>query len=720
VAWLRKVSRRDFLVAAGSGAAAGAAGLVLGFYGGTRRERWRKRVPDRGDAFAPNVFLAVHPDDGVTIWVSRSEMGQGVRTALPMIIAEELDADWRNVRIEQPEASLRYGEQATVASASVRSLWTELRQAGASARAMLVAAAAELWEVDERECRADVGAVVHEPTSRRVTYGQLVERAAKRDVPADAPLKSPDDFRLLGSRIPRLDVPEKVDGRARFGLDVRRPEMRYATIARCPEIGGTLGSFDAEKALASPGVRDVFEVSSGVAIVADHTWAAMQGRKALNVEWKAGPHASFSSEAAREELRRLAETDGVVASERGDLGAHLEPSKEAGTAEDEVIEADYEVPYLAHATMEPINCTAHVTGGRCEVWAPTQHPMNARLMAAKAAGLDEGNVTLWPTLLGGGFGRRARFAEVEEVVEIAKRTKEPTQLVWSREDDIQHDFYRPPALHRLRARLDSEGRPVAWHDRIVTPSLIGVDSAEGEVDGLAVDGAKELAYDIPNLRVEWVHADFPIPLGIWRSVGHSYNAYAVEGFMDELATRAGRDPVDYRLSLLRDARLKKVLEVAADRSGWGKALPEGRYRGVAAHACFGSYAAQVAEISIEDGAPRVHRVVCAVDCGLTVNPDTIEAQVEGGIVFGLTAALKGEITVTDGRIQQSNFHDYEMLRLPETPRVETHIVRSGEAPGGIGELSVPQIAPAVANALFQATGRRARRLPIRLDEGATT
>jgi isoquinoline 1-oxidoreductase beta subunit len=700
-----KVSRRELLLVAGSAGAAGAAGLALGIRTGMRRERWTKRVPPREQPLAPSVYLAVGADGLCTVWVTRSEMGQGVRTALPMIVAEELDADWSQVRIAHPVTNGNYGSLATAASESVRGLWTELRQAGATARAMLVEAAAAAWAVPAAECRAEAGQVLHPATGRRLGYGALAERAATLPVPRKAPLKDRSSFRLLGRRTPRLDVPEKVDGSGVFGLDVRLPGLRYAAVARSPRRGGRVARFDAARAAAVPGVRQVLPVEGGVAVVADTTWAAFKGRDALDVVWEPGPHLPSTPEIAAR-LRQLARSGaGVVARAEGD------PERELGSAPRR-LELLYEVPLLAHAAMEPPNCTARVGGGRCEVWAPTQDPDAVRAAAARVTGLAAANVLVRTTLLGGGFGRRTHPDEAIEAVTLAHRTGDPVQVVWSREDDIRHDHYREAAAHALRVAADRDGLPRAWLHRIASPSLIGLRSG---LDPIAVEGAADLPYTIPHLRVEWVGAELPVPVGIWRSVAHSHSAFAIECALDELAAQAGQDPLALRRRLLGGApRLRACLERAAAAAGWGRPLPPGRGLGLAAHSCYGSHAAQVAEVeAAPDGALRVLRVVCAVDCGQTVNPETIEAQVEGGIAFGLGAALHGEITVEDGAVVQSNFTDYPLLRIDEMPVVEVHILDSDAPPGGVGELAVPPIAPAVANALFAATARRLRTLPLR-------
>ena len=714
------LSRRGFLK---TGALAGT-GLVIGLY-----------LPGRGEtasaaaataSFAPNAWLSIDPQGKVTIWVGKSEMGQGVRTSMPMLVAEELEVEWASVRIEQALADKdRYGDQGTGGSTSVRTSWEPLRKAGATAREMLREAAAQSWKVDKSSCRAEKGAVVHTASGRRLAYGALAAAAAKLPVPREVPLKDPKDFRILGQRLHRLDTPGKVDGSAQFGIDIRVPGMLYATVARCPVFGGKAAGHDESRAKAVKGVRHVVAIPSGVAVVADSTWAAMQGREALEVRWDEGPNAGLTSAAIRRQFEEAAQRGGAVARKEGDAGAAL-----AGAARK--LEAIYEVPFLSHAPMEPQNTTARVGKDLCEVWSPTQVPNSVQTECAKALGIPPASVKVHTTLMGGGFGRRLEEDYAVEAVQVAKAVGAPVKVVWTREDDMRHDWYRPASYHRLSAGLDGDGRPAAWTHRVVAPSIVGQRWPQAIKNGLdesAVDGAANLPYGIPHILVDYVMSNTPVPTGWWRAVYNTQNGFVNECFIDELAAASGKDPYEFRLGLLSEprkvfqpgddlplvtARLKGVLELAASRAGWGKPLPKGRGRGLAAHFSFGSYVAEVAEISVaESGAVRVHRVVAAVDCGMTVNPDILEAQVQGGIVYGLTAALKGAITIDKGRVEQGNFDDYEVLRIEEMPEVEVHTVPSSEHPGGMGEPGVPPIAPAVANAVFAATGKRIRRLPIR-------
>jgi len=696
------MERRDFLHVTGTLTA----GLVIGF-----------RIPDRRGVapFAPNAWLRIGTDDSVLVIVDRSEMGQGVTTSLPMLLAEELEADWTKIRFEFAPADKAYinqlfGIQGTGGSSSVRAAWKPLREAGAQARTMLIAAAAQTWAVEPSSCRAEAGAVIHAATNRRLTYGGLAQRAAGLPVPAEVQLKDPKDWRLAGKPTKRLDTRFKVNGTAQFGIDVRVPGMLTAVVARSPVFGGTVRTFDATAAKAIPGVRHVVQISSGVAVVGDGYWPAKQGRDVLKVTWDEGPVAQVSSASISSLFAQRATQDGAVARHDGDAVGAL-----AGAAQR--VEAVYEMPFLAHATMEPMNCTAHVRAGAVDIWAPTQNQTGVQMIGGQIGGVPPEKVAVHTTYLGGGFGRRFELDFIIEALETSKAAGAPIKVIWSREDDIQHAQYRPANYHQLRAGLDASGRPVAWTHRIVAPSIMArmfPQMVKNGLDGEAVEGGVGLPYAVPNVHVDYQLTDTGIPVGFWRSVNNSFNAFAVEGFIDELAAAAKQDPYEYRRTLLANApRDRGVLELAATKAGWGTPLPAGRGRGIAVYKSFESFAAQVAEVSVSPaGDVRVHRVVCAIDCGLHVNPSTIEAQMQGGIVYGLTAALNGAITIENGRVTQSNFHDYQMLRMAEMPVVEVYIVPSNEAPGGVGEPGTPPIAPAVCNAIFAATGKRIRRLPI--------
>ena len=702
-----QVTRRAFLETAG----AAGAGLVISFY---LPSGLRFRSPTAGP-FAPNAWLRIGEDESVLVIVDRSEMGQGVTTALPMLLAEELEADWSRIRIEFAPADKAYtnpmfGMQGTGGSTSVRAAYTPLRKAGAAARELLVAAAAQTWGVEKAECRAERGAVVHARSKRRLTYGKLVTKAATLGAPPDVPLKDPKDWKILGTRVRRLDTPPKVDGSAQFGIDVKVPGMLVAVVARSPVFGGKVTSFDAAKAKAVPGVRQVVQISSGVAVVADGYWPAKKGRDALAITWDEGPTASVSSATIAQLFGQRAEQAGAVARHGGD------PDGTLGSAPAKV-DAVYDLPFLAHATMEPMNCTAHVRADGVDIWAPTQFQTGAQGFGAKIGGVTPDKVKVHTTYLGGGFGRRFELDFIQEALETSKAVGAPVKVIWSREDDIRNAQYRPANHHRMRAGLDANGQPVAWTHRIVAPSIMArvfPDTVKNGLDEEAVEGGVGMPYAIPNVHVDYLLTDTGIPVGFWRSVNNSYNAFAVESFIDEVAHAAKKDPYEYRRDLLGKApRHLGALNLAASKAGWGTAPPAGRARGIAVYKSFESYVAEVAEVSVaSDGAVKVHRVVCAVDCGPVVNPSIVEAQMESAIVYGLTAALYGEIAIEGGRVKQSNFHDYQMLRLAEMPKVEVYIVPSTDAQGGVGEPGTPPIAPAVANAIFAATGKRIRKLPI--------
>jgi len=708
-------NRRNFLKTS----VAGATGLLIGFHLPWRFEALAAG-PSESSGAALNAWIHIGADDMVTILIDKSEMGQGVMTSLSMLAAEELECDWKKVRAEFAPAEKVYynpafGAQGTGGSSSIRSSYQPMLKAGATAREMLITAAAQKWGVEKSQCRAENSSVIHTPTKRTLSYGSLAEAAAKIPVPADVPLKNPKDFRLVGKPIKRLDTAEKVNGSAAFGIDMQRPGMVYATIVRCPVFGGKVENFDAAKAKGVRGVKDVVGISSGVAVVADNTWSALQGRRALDIKWNEGANATVSSDGIWTLFAERADQSGAaVAHKEGDAPSSM---GKAATK----IDAVYQAPFLAHATMEPMNCTAHVQADRCDVWAPTQSQTASQNEAAKITGLKPEQVFIHTTFLGGGFGRRGETDFVLDAVELSKKLGVPVKVTWTREEDMQHDVYRPASYSRFSAALDANGNPVAWTNRIACDSIFSraiPGMVKNNLDGTSVEGAADIPYSIPNILVDYQLTKTGIPVGFWRSVGDSQNGFFVESFMDEVAAAAKKDPYEYRRALLGNApRYKGVLELAAQKAGWGTPLPKGRYRGIAVISAFKSYVAEVAEVSVDQkaGTYRVHRVVCALDCGRTVNPDTIVAQMQSGIVYGLTA-LKDQITINRGRVEQANFDTYPMLRMNEMPLVEVFIVPSEEAPTGVGEPGVPCVAPAVCNAIFAATGKRIRRLPIRSED----
>ena len=669
----------------------------------------------------PKAFLRIGTDGSVTIIDNKSEMGQGVYTSLPMIVAEELDCDWQKVRVEAaPVAPIynhtEFGSQVTGGSTSVRTEWQRLALAGATARTMLVQAAAQTWQADPAACRTEKGQVIH-PDGRKLSYGELAAKASELPVPEQVKLKDPARYTLIGQPVHRLDSPAKVNGTAVFGIDVQLPGMLVAVIARPPVFGATLKKVDDEKAKAVTGVKAVVAIPAGVAVVADRFWPALHGRDVLQISWDEGPGAKLSSEEMRRQYAALARTPGLPARLEGDVQAAM--ARAAKT-----LEAEYEVPYLAHAPMEPLNCCVDLRPDGCDVYTGTQMQTGDRDAAARVCGLPPEKVRVHTTFLGGGFGRRATPTSdfVVEAVQVAKAIGKPVKVIRTREDDTRAGYYRPFWYDRIAAGLDAKGGVDCWRHTIVGQSIMAGTAFAGMIkegiDETSVEGAADTPYAIPNILVDLHSPTQPVPVLWWRSVGHSHTAFVVESFLDEVAHAAGRDPVELRRTLLaKHPRHLGVLELAVQKAGWGKPLPAGRGMGVAVHSSFGSFIAQVAEVSVNKaGGVRVHRVVCAVDCGRIVNPDTIAAQMESGIVFGLTAALHGAITLKDGRVEQGNFDDYPLLRLDETPEIEVHIVPSTENPGGIGEPGVPPIAPAVTNALFAVSGARVRSLPLTADK----
>jgi len=705
------MSRRQFIKT--SALAGGGLLLACHLTGGSR-----DAAAATESAFAPNAFLRIGTDGSVTVIVNKSEMGQGVYTSLPMLLAEELCCDWQKVTFQASPVAAEYNHaqfgplMVTGGSSSVRSEWERLSLAGAAAREMLIAAAAQEWQVLPSDCRAENG-IVHGPGGKKSAFGSLAASAAKLQVPQEPRLKA-GAKNLLGKPLHRLDSPAKINGTAIFGIDVVVPGMLTAVIIRPPVFGGKVKSFDAAKALVLPGVRQVVAVDAGVAVIADGFWQAEKGREQLQISWDEGEGANISTTAMKEEYARLAATPGLVARKEGDAAAVLAKASKR-------FETVYELPYLAHAPLEPLNCFVDLRSDSCLIRTGSQFQTVDRNAAARVAGLRPEQVTLETTFLGGGFGRRACPGSdfVIEAVQVAKAVGKPVKVIRTREDDLRAGYYRPMWYSGVTACLDDKGLPLAWQHRLVGQSIIaGTPFEEGMIkdgiDNTSVEGAADTPYNIPNLQVELHSPKNAVPVLWWRSVGHSHTAFVMESFLDELAAAAGKDPYQYRLTLLeKHPRHRKVLETAAAKAGWGKKLPKGRGRGIAVHESFGSYIAQVAEVSADaKGQVKVHRVVCAIDCGRIVNPDTIKAQMESGITFGLSAALYGSITLKDGRVEQGNFHDYPLVAMAAMPKVEVHIIDSNEPPGGVGEPGVPPIAPAVANALFAATGARVRSLPL--------
>jgi len=696
-------SRRDFLKTA----ALAGGGLVIGF-----TLPLAGRNARAGSDFRPNAFLRVDSAGQVTVVCGLSEMGQGVLTAIPMLVAEELDADWTRVQVQQAPADQAYanpifGMQGTGGSTSIRGHWDPMRQAGAAAREMLVTAAASTWGVSPADCRTEPGVVVG-PGGKKLGYGELADKAGTLPVPTTPKLKDPKDFRLLGTSLRRLDSPPKVNGSGQFGLDVRLPGMLTAVMTRPPTPGAKLKSVDDSKARAVPGVRDVIRIPQGVAVLADGYWAAQQGREELVLDWDKGDFATVSTESVSKRLHDALSRPGAVARADGDVS----------TAAARSIEATYEAPYLAHACMEPMNCTAWVRADGAEIWAGTQGPGPHQGAVAAITGLPLEKVKVNTMYLGGGFGRRFAGDFVVGATLLSKLSGKPVKLVYSREDDMRAMFFRPASVTAFRAGLDGTGKPVSFSAKVASQALTIAAGFATElkngVDDDAVDGIQQFAYGVPNVKVEFMREEPGYQTWFWRSVGNSQNYFFLESFVDEMAAAAGKDPYEFRRELLAGKpRYQAVLELAAGKAGWGKPLPAGVHRGIAIAHSFESLVAEVAEVSVgDDGAVKVHRVVAAVDCGQIVNPQIVMRQVESAIVYGLSAALYGRIDLKDGEVVQGNFDDYPVLRMNEMPKVEVHIVASNEKPTGIGEPGLPPLAPAVCNAVFAATGKRIRQLPI--------
>jgi isoquinoline 1-oxidoreductase subunit beta len=693
-----------------------ASGFLLAFHLPVRATNEPEQPPDNTDGkFAPNAFIRIDHSGKTTLVMPQVEMGQGIYTAVAMILAEELDADYAQVTLEHapPNDKLygnpTFGIQVTGNSNSVRAFWKPLRNAGAGARAMLVQAAAQQWQVEPASCSAANGEVAHAPSGRKLSYGELADAAGKQTPPKDVPLKDPKDFTLIGKPLKRFDTPDKVNGKVVYGIDAMLPGMKFATLKQSPVFGGKIGKVDDSAAKNIPGVRQVVVLDDLVAVIGDHMWAAKRGLDALLVTWNEGANANLNSKDIWADLRAASEKDGVVAKSIGDIAK--------GLAIGDKLEAAYELPFLAHATMEPLNCTVHVRPDSCEIWTGTQIMTRVQSEAAKAAGLPVDKVTVNQHLLGGGFGRRLEPDMVVAAVRIAQHVDGPVKVVWTREEDIQHDIYRPVYRDTIAATL-SDGRIVGWKYRVTGSAVLArwlPPAFQNGIDIDAVDSAVDMPYDIPNFHVDYVRAEPPaVPTGFWRGVGPNNNVFAIECFMDELARKAGKDPIAFRRDMLgKTPRLRAALDLVAEKSNWGQQLPPRVGRGVSAQPSFGSFIATVVEAEVDaQGEVHLRRVITAVDTGIAVNPDTVMAQLEGGLIFGLTAALYGEVTIDKGRVQQSNFNDYRMLRIDQAPKIEVHVIKSGEAPGGIGETGVTTGPPALRNAIYAATGVALRRLPI--------
>jgi isoquinoline 1-oxidoreductase beta subunit len=703
--------RRDFLKH--SAAATGGLIIALQLPGCGRSDKGAAKASGPVQA---NAWLRISPDNTITFICDRVEMGQGVYTALPMLLAEELGVELKDIRVEFAPPGDVYinkllGAQLTGGSTSVRDAWEKLRMAGAQARAMLMAAAADEWGISTAGMRVENGSVVS-PRGKKLTFGELAAAAAQKPVPEKVQLTPPDKWRIIGTSAKRLDTPMKVDGSAQFGIDVRLPDMLYAALAQPPALGGKVRSFNADSVKSMPGVRAVVETSTGVAVIADSWWQARKARDALKISWDPGPGNSVSDATILRGLQRASGEAGRVARKDGDPDAVIAAATREGGR---VVQAEYQLPLLAHATLEPQNATADVKADSCDLYVPTQIPGFAQARAAKAAGLDVSKVRVHQTFLGGGFGRRIETDFIPAAVEASKAVGKPVKVVWTREDDMTHDAYRPPALDTVTAALDKDGRLTAWKLHLVGPSITArlfPSAVEKDIDPFVIEAATNYPYAVPNVMVNYTQHEIGIDVGYWRSVSHALNCFVVESFMDEIAHVVRRDPVEFRMGLLeQQPRFREVLRLATREARYGSPR-KGRHHGVALMEGYGTYMAQVAEISIDNGKVKVHRVVCALDCGRVVNPDIVMAQVESSIVFGLTAALWGEINVQGGRVQQTNFDTYRLLRMNEMPDIDTFIVDSTEEPGGIGEPATALIAPAVCNAIYMATGRRLRSLPL--------
>jgi isoquinoline 1-oxidoreductase subunit beta len=698
-----KTSRREFIKVVGFSGG----GLFLASF--IPLENIFSAPGDEPKIFAPSVYLKIDSNGIVTVIFHRSELGQGAKTGLPMLVAEELEVDWEKIIIEQSDADPKFGNQSTGGSTSVRLNWEPLRIAGATARVMLITAAASRWGTAPENCFAENGFVINKLNNKKLSYGELVEDASKLPVPKNVKLKDPKDFKLIGRRIHRVDTPDKIYGKAKFGIDIIIPGICYAAVSRSPVFGGKIKTFNAAKTKYLPGIIDVVQISNGIAVVADSTWHAFNGRDALSIEWDFGPNANINTEDIRKDLINQTKAEGFEWEGRGNINIPLEGEK--------FVEATYEVPFITHAPLEPMNCVALVEDGKAEIWAGSQTPQNAQSSVADVLGLNVEDVTVHILLSGGGFGRRLVNDFAVEAAEISKASGKPIKLTWSREEDMKFGFYRPPSMHVLKGSVSENGNPLKFSHHVIAPSIIQMrfnknlppqnyDIKEGTVN---------LEYKIPNMRIAGTTISTHVPLSWLRSVYHTQNPFAVECFIDELAFAAGKDPYEFRRNMLADdSRLKNVLNVAAEKSGWGRILPEGKGMGIAVSACYESFSAQVAEVTVVNNKIKVDGYTVVIDCGIAVNPDLVESQLQGAVAFGLSAALKGEITIKNGGVEQSNFDDYPILTYSEMPVVNVHIIQNNFKVGGVGEVGIAACAPALCNAVFAATGKRIRKLPVKL------
>ena len=703
----KKMDRREFIKISSTAGS----GLILGFYLPNKLQG--KSLESK--IFQPNAWINVQPDNYVKIMVGKSEMGQGVITSLPMIIAEEMDLDWSKVIVEKaPADRKKYGSQMTGGSNSISSNFMKLRKAGATAREMLILAASDNWGVPKSECNTSLSEVFHEKTGEKISYGELATKASQQLVPDNVTLKDPKDFTIIGKNVSGKDTLPKVNGTAEYGLDINLEDMVYATVVHSPIFGGKVVSFDKNSIDLNKGIIDIFSIESGVAIVGDNTWAVLRAAKKIKINWSEGSSKGENTDQIREDLIKASKKRGGVVRKEGNIKRAMRGSKD-------ILESTYYSPFQAHATMEPMTCTVYLEKRKCQVWVGTQNPDGVLKTASKISGLKKDQIKVNVTFLGGGFGRRGSNDFVKETVEIAKILKKPVKLTWSREEDMQNDFYRPASLHVMSGAFDQEKNLTAWKHRITAPSILFTELVKipfpfkEKLDIISTEGAKHLPYRIPNMQVDYQLTKTDVPLGFWRSVYSSQNAFANECFMDELAEEAGKDPIDFRLELLpEDSRDASVIKLVANRSGWSSFEEGPVYQGFASHKSFGTWVAQVARLSIENKQIRVHEVHCAVDCGLVIHPNTVKSQISSAIIYGLSATLKSKITIEGGKVVESNFDNFDVLRMDETPKIKVYLMDSNMPPKGVGEPGLPPIAPAVTNAVYAAKGKRFRELPIKL------